>query len=277
MKQYLVNTWPGRRLEFFRNQMGLMKTILLRPEQIATEVNDQFATWLAYRLSPEGCVFIDIGAHIGSVTAGVLFYSKPRKIIAIEAIPSKAARLKHQFPDVVILETALGETTGQSKFYIDLMRTGFSSLVPGNNQDANKVTEISVNVSRLDDLVNDSDVGFIKMDVEGAEVGVIRGARRILKTCRPVILFESGPPFQNALGYNKDHLWTELMELEYVIVIPNRLPHDGRELDQAGFIEAHEYPRRTTNYFAVPREQRELIRDRVRSIMGRSAFRPMLR
>lgn len=260
-----------------RNWMGLFKTLLLRPEQIGTEINDLFATWLIYRISPEGCVFVDVGAHIGSVTAGVSFYSKPRKIIAIEAMPSKASHLKHLFPDAVIVETALGETTGQSKFYVNLKKTGFSSLVPLGTPTANQETcEISVKMSRLDDVVNDNDVGLIKIDVEGGEVGVIRGARQILQTCRPIILFESGPPFQNELGYNKDQLWAEFLQLEYVIVIPNRLPHDGQELDHAGFIEAHEYPRRTTNYFAVPREQRDAVRERVRSILRRSAFRPLL-
>lgn len=260
-----------------RNRIGLVKTILLRPEQVGTEINDLFATWLIYRICPEGRVFIDVGAHIGSVTAGVSFYSKPGKIIAVEAMPSKASHLKLLFPDAVIVETALGETAGQSKFYVNLKQTGFSSLVPGNAHAADQETsEINVEMSRLDDVINDEDVGVIKIDVEGAEVGVIRGARRILQTCRPVVLFESGPPFQNALGYSKDQLWAEFLELEYVIVIPNRLPHDGHELDQAGFIEAHEYPRRTTNYFAVPKEKRELVRERVRGILRQSCFRPLL-
>ena len=277
MKQHLVGTWLGRRFEASRNQMSLLKTLLVCPEQIATLINDQFAIWMTYRLCMKGKVFVDIGAHIGSVTAGVSTYSKPRKIIAIEAMPSKAAHLKSRFPNVVVIDTALGETTGQTKFYINLKQTGFSSLVPSGAGAANqRISEITVKLSRLDDIVEDSDVDVIKIDVEGAEVGVIRGGQQILQSCRPVILFESGPPIENALGYTKDQLWIEYSKLDYVIVIPNRLPHDDRELDHAGFIEAHTYPRRTTNYFAVPREKRVEMKERARSILARSAFRPLL-
>jgi hypothetical protein len=119
-------------------------------------------------------------------------------------------------------------------------------------------------------------VDVVKIDVECAEVGVLRGGRRVLQVCRPIVLFESGPPLENALGYTKDQLWIELAELDYVIVILIRLPHEDHPLDQAGFIEAHAYPRRTTNYFAVPRERRFAIREHARAILNRSAFRPLL-
>lgn len=73
------------------------------------------------------------------------------------------------------------------------------------------------------------------------------GGDESFQVCRPIVLFESGPPLENALGYTKDQLWSELAELDCVIVIPIRLPHEDHPLDQADFIEAHAYPRRTTN------------------------------
>jgi FkbM family methyltransferase len=278
MRQYLIGTWAGRRLESARNQINLATSLLFRPEQIGTEINDQIATWLTYHLCTEGRVFIDVGAHIGSVIAGVLHNSKPRKIIAIEPIPSKAAQLRRRFPQVIVVDTALGEMTGQTKFHVNLKQSGFSSLVPGNTDPNGRGTsQIEVKIARLDDIIDDKDVDLVKIDVEGAEVGVIRGGGRILQACRPLVLFESGPPLENALGYTKDQLWKEWAELDYTIVIPNRLPHDDHQLDHAGFIESHAYPRRTTNYFAVPKERRLAMREHARAILNRSPFRPLLR
>ena len=278
MRQHLIGTWAGRRLEFARNRLNLATSLLLRPEQIGTEINDQIATWLTYRLCAEGRCSSTWVAHIGSMIAGVLHNSRPRKIIAIEAMPSKAAQLRRRFPQVTVVETALGEMTGQTKFYVNLKQTGFSSLVPANtNQHGQAVSEIEVKIARLDDIIEDNDVDVVKIDVEGAEVGVIRGGHQILQTCRPIMLFESGPPLVNALGYTKDQLWNELAELDYAIVISNRLPHDDQQLDHAGFIDSHAYPRRTTNYFAVPKERRFAIREHARAILNRSAFRPLLR
>lgn len=42
---------------------------------------------------------------------------------------------------------------------------------------------------RLDDIIKD-DVGFIKIDVEGHELAVLKGATSLINRCRPVLLVE---------------------------------------------------------------------------------------
>jgi hypothetical protein len=106
----------------------------------------------------------------------------------------------------------------------------------------------------------------MKIDVEGAELGVVRGARRLLAQCRPVIMFESAP--HEVLGFTKEALWRCFAEQDYVIVVPNRLAHIDPGLKLDGFLESHLFPRRTTNYFAVPQERRDEIRGRARHLQG---------
>lgn len=120
----------------------------------------------------------------------------------------------------------------------------------------------------LDNLISSPDVDVIKIDVEGAELGVIRGGKRVLSDCRPLVMFESAPSGVGSLGYTKDALWRQLDELGYQIFVPNRLAHDGDGLSLECFLDSHVYPRRTTNYFAVPEERRIEIRDRARLIRG---------
>jgi hypothetical protein len=58
-----------------------------------------------------------------------------------------------------------------------------------------------------------------------------------------------------------------LNSLDYSVIVPNRLAHDDDGLTTAGFVESHLYPRRTTNYFAVPSERRTEFRDKARGIL----------
>jgi hypothetical protein len=48
----------------------------------------------------------------------------------------------------------------------------------------------TVQTARLDDVVPQADVGFIKIDVEGHELNLLRGATAIIERCRPVLLVE---------------------------------------------------------------------------------------
>ena len=115
--------------------------------------------------------------------------------------------------------------------------------------------------------MNAIDVDAIKIDVEGAELGVLRGAVKILRKCRPIIMFESAPQTDDGLGYTKEAIFEFLSSVDYCLVVPNRVAHNDDGLTLTGFNESHLYPRRTTNYFAIPSERRLVFRDRARSIL----------
>ena len=79
-------------------------------------------------------------------------------------------------------------------------------------------------------------------------------------------MFESGPSVNHELDNAKEALWQQLAGQSYAVLIPNRVAHNDPGLSQNGFVESHLYPRRTTNYFAIPNERRIEIRDRARKI-----------
>ncbi len=55
------------------------------------------------------------------------------------------------------------------------------------------IQEIEVSVRRLDDIIEPgTHVDFIKIDVEGAELGVLKGAKNTLKKHKPIVVFECG-------------------------------------------------------------------------------------
>lgn len=267
MKQLLLDTPIGHISLNLRDKLKLLSTAILKAEAIGTLANDQLASLLIVKLCQPNKTFIDIGAHIGSVISGVHTHEPSVKIIALEAIPTKADNLQKKFPYATVHCCAVSDTEGEASFFINTIRSGYSSLSrPSHQQDSFK--EITVPLKPIDTLINAIDIDAIKIDVEGAELAAIRGSRKTIEKNRPTIMFESGPEEDSDLGYSKSELWQELEQLGYMILIPNRVAHDDQGLSLEGFLESHIYPRRTTNYFAIPKERRREIRDKARVIVG---------
>ncbi|MBI4937964.1 MAG: FkbM family methyltransferase [Nitrosomonadales bacterium] len=268
MKQYLLNTIMGRAALSLRDKFEILHAALFDSDGVGTLANDQLAMKLVTAICQPGKVFIDVGAHIGSVISQVAHHDPSIRIVAIEAIPEKIAALRRKFPAIELHDCAVGESTGEVSFFINVKQSGYSSLK--RPEDANKgiISEIRVPIRRLDTLVTSSDVDVIKIDVEGAELGALRGSENILNNCRPVIMFESGPQPDDDVDNGKSALFQFLTLNGYAIFVPNRVAHNDAGLSENGFIESHLYPRRTTNYFAIPKERRVEVRDRARSILN---------
>ncbi|MEQ1558117.1 MAG: FkbM family methyltransferase [Methyloglobulus sp.] len=267
MKQLLLGSVLGRYALSFRDTFDILHTAYFNPENIGTLANDQLASNLVTKLCQPNKTFIDVGAHIGSIISGVMDHDSSIKIIAIEAMPDKIRNLRRKFPSVEFHDCAVGETPGDVSFFVNKKLSGYSSLIKPEDNNRGEVSEIRVPLKKVDDLITSKDVDVIKIDVEGVELGVLRGAVNLLKNLRPVIMFESGPQSNDDLGYTKEAMHQFLTANDYVVLIPIRIAHNDPGLSENQFVEAHLYPRRTTNYFAVPKERRDEIRERVRSIL----------
>ncbi len=258
LKQLALGTPIGRAAMWARDTAGLIRTALTKPEQLPAELNDRLATHLVTHWPCN--VFLDVGAHIGSIIAAVRHNNLRACVIAVEAMPEKAAALRLKFPGLrAVHACAVGESTGEVAFFVRPKASGYSSLVRAADS-----VQITVPLRMLDDLVHEP-VGVIKIDVEGAELGVLRGAQRLVTESRPVIMFESGPC---EAMYSKADMWAWLTARDYEILTPDRMAHNGPGLGREGFEEAHWYPRRTTDYFAVPAERRDEVRETARRLLG---------
>jgi FkbM family methyltransferase len=149
-----------------------------------------------------GDVVVDAGAHIGFFTmhmaalvgdAGAVYAFEP---FAANADLLERSVRENRFDGRVIVErAAVGAGTGQATltFPVETLNSGGAYLLrDGTAPPAGNRTE-RVPVVALDDRPLRRPVRLIKMDVEGAEPLIIKGARTLLRDDRPIVLSELHP------------------------------------------------------------------------------------
>jgi FkbM family methyltransferase len=266
IKQKILNTFLGNFLLDVRNICDLLKIYSKEKEALGTLINDHLGAFLVCKLCLKNKTFIDVGAHIGSIISQVHRNDQSVNIIGVEAIFDKAVMLEKKFPFIKVHHCAASDSNGEISFFINKNKTGYSSLIkPFKN--FNEYKKILISQKRLDDLIHANDVDVIKIDVEGAELGVLTGSFNLINRCRPTIFFESAPDFDGKAGVKKIATWEYFQKINYIVLLPNRVAHEDDGMSLEGFLESHQYPRRTTNYFAVAAERRAEIRDRARFIL----------
>ena len=141
---------------------------------------------------------IDIGAHIGMYT--IAFGKKVNHIYSFECSPKSfnyfcANLLLHDLSyNVTKFNCALSDKEGNAKYFIRDPLDGGGNGISGFLQDERKNTPTIDCPTRTLDSFGLTNVNFIKIDVEGHEEFVLRGAVETLKNNGyPKILFESWP------------------------------------------------------------------------------------
>jgi len=189
-----------------------MSVPLLLPSGVWWVVRDDHAGPMVYegrfecaevafvnRFLQPGMIALDLGAHHGYYT---LLASKlvglRGKVFAFEPSPrERKALLLHVRMNlcwnVRVQALALGEEETEADLHVvDGGESGCNSLRPPSV--VGKTSPVRVRVTRLDDWLDERKIGrvdFIKLDVEGAELDVLKGASRLLeRRPRPVILAE---------------------------------------------------------------------------------------
>jgi FkbM family methyltransferase len=133
---------------------------------------------------------IDVGAAGGRILEEVVRIAPLGRHTAFEPLPSFHAKLERDFPSVQVVCAAVAATNGEAPFCHVVSNPAYSGLRERRYERAEQIEEITVRTVRLDDVTSGCD--FIKIDVEGGEFDVLRGARNLLARCRPHIVFEFG-------------------------------------------------------------------------------------
>jgi FkbM family methyltransferase len=185
-----------------------------------------------------GDTAIDVGAHIGFFTMQMAAMVGPTgEVHSFEPFPPNADLLErsideNRFEDRVTFQrAAVGAASGTATltFPVETLNSGGAYLLRAGTAPLAGNQKADVPVVALDDVKVKGRVRLIKMDVEGAEPQVIRGAARMLAEHRPVILSELHPTqLDRASGVTGDQFLDQLRGLGY-----RARTVDGTPLDHA--------------------------------------------
>lgn len=172
-----------------------------------------------------GDTAVDIGAHIGLFTVHMAAaVGSGGRVYAFEPFDGNAELLErsiaeNRFGDRVAFQrAAVGSASGVATltFPGETLNTGGAYLLREGTAPLRGNLERQVPVVALDDLPLARPVRFIKMDVEGAEPQVLRGAERILREDRPTILSEiHSTQLERASGATADLFLAQARALGY--------------------------------------------------------------
>lgn len=178
-----------------------------------------------------GHIFFDIGANIGVFTLLAAKRVGSGRVYAFE--PSKLhleklyVNLKlNNFTNIIVNPFGLSNVSGNRDLYIPagqgpLRNTGMASFYPVEADSKNYVLE-KIFTMRLDDYVESNDINkidAIKIDVEGAEMDILEGAKITLKRFRPIVMMEVNKIHLVCAGRTLKELMDFWKDLDYSIHI----------------------------------------------------------
>lgn len=223
------------------------------------------------RLVREGLTALDVGAHHGFYTLLLSKLVGPTgRVIAFEPSPRERERLRlhvrlNGCRNVLIEPLAVGAVSGEVRlFVVEGRDTGLNSLRPPRC--AEPVKSIEVLATTVDEYLarhGISRVDFVKIDAEGAELDVMKGAQEMLeRPGRPLVLCEVQDVRAIPFGHTAAHV-LEFMSVRGYLwfrVVPPGLvaPLEG----------ATELARWGQNFLAVPAERAAEVQHLVTTSAG---------
>jgi FkbM family methyltransferase len=162
---------------------------------------------------------IDIGSNIGIVSASLCRHIGTQgRVHAFEPSPSTfnltAATLAlNNLTNFTLTQTAIGDVDGDITFYATPGNSAISSTRRHDFAFLNTWEKITVPSRKLDTIVSANafrDVNLIKIDVEGHEMSVLRGARTTIERFRPTVVYEYTPVAAPTAGWSALQSITQL-------------------------------------------------------------------
>jgi FkbM family methyltransferase len=182
-----------------------------------------------------GDTIIEVGANSGTETVGFANIVHPGgSVVAFEPLPELAGALRYNvaingFDHVQTIEAAVTEFDGSVSMEppLDVANSGIGFITNASSESSRTVRAVA-----LDSMIMTFErVALVLIDVEGHEVSVLRGAKQLIESRRPVLIVEAIASQLERAGSSLAELRGLLRVLEYNVFRINhiRLTSPDRE------------------------------------------------
>ena len=211
-------------IELFGNKMYLKKQSFVSWKLSQEGIYEETETRYVMDQIKEGQIVLDIGANIGYYT--LIFANlvgKKGHVFAFEPEPDNFDVLKknvetNNYKNTTTENLAVSNKIGNIKLYLSKSNVGQHKIFPS------KMTSddyVNVNVTTIDEYFKLSDlydkISFIKIDVEGAEMGVLQGMDNLLEKNRLTLLMEFDPKLMIEYNVSPQDLLNFLVSKGFVL------------------------------------------------------------
>lgn len=207
------------------NQVGILNSGSME------ETGEKYFLERYLPIRPNPIVF-DVGACDGDYSSGVRAISPSARLFAFEPHPSSFERLKSALAGTgaTLIQTALGDENGMIHFYDYADRDGtahatiYKDVIHQIHKGTSKAIEVPIR--RLDDLLPNlgvDHIDFLKIDTEGHELSVLRGAAKTIADGRvDAIQFEFNETHVISRTFFKD-FWDFLPDYRIMRLLPKNV------------------------------------------------------
>jgi|HubBroStandDraft_1064217.scaffolds.fasta_scaffold00014_95 FkbM family methyltransferase len=235
----LVGRWikEPQPFSFYSRQLNVWWSGKAMPDRLARhmliEGMYQQDVLAAFELLQPGDLVLDVGGHHGLMAIVAAKKVLPHgKVISFEPNPFARAIFDENctlnaIRNVQIEPFALSDHPGSAKFYIQKGSVTWNSsffrdFACQNGRD--EVEETEVPVSTLDEYAAARSLrpAFLKIDAEGSEFLILKGALRMIEKCRPILSMEFNPESAIVAGTTIEAMQTLLEELGYQLIVLGR-------------------------------------------------------
>ena len=194
--------------------------------------HDQFLIPFACQYIKPGTVVIDVGAFIGDHTIAYLRAAGADGIVcAYEMNPVAFECLKRNCPKALHFNCAVGDKCGRVSYHLEPGNFGASHLSEHGEKET-IITTLDHDFRELLDPLGWKTVSLIKIDVEGTEVQVLKGADKLITKYRPHLLIEINHLRLKSMGYSHLDVCTFLSNHDYrVQFVPDHATWDTEQFD----------------------------------------------